>query len=143
MVHKFLGKNYDPVIIDELAARYINYSLHLPRVGRMSLKTFMADLREAFPDFICERTANLIADGDEVVVRWVCEGTHTGPAFYDLVMGALPEASGRKMRFAGMSVIRLEDGAITGEIGLADGVTTLNQLGFIRDSRCYLVFLTW
>jgi hypothetical protein len=73
----------------------------------------------------------------------VCEGTHTGPAFYDLVMGALPEASGRKMRFAGMSVIRLEDGAITGEIGLADGVTTLNQLGFIRDSRCYLVFLTW
>jgi hypothetical protein len=57
----FWGKNYDPVIIDELAARYINYSLHLPRVGRMSLKTFMADLREAFPDFRCERTASLIA----------------------------------------------------------------------------------
>ena len=35
--------------IDELAARHIffNYSLHLPRVGRMSLKTFVADLREA------------------------------------------------------------------------------------------------
>jgi predicted ester cyclase len=130
----FWGQNYDPGIVDELAARHIffNYSLHLPRVGRMSLKTFMADLREAFPDFICERTANLIADGDEVVVRWVCEGTHTGPAFYDLVMGTLPEASGRKMRFAGMSVVRFEDGAITGETGLADGVTALNQLGFIR-----------
>jgi predicted ester cyclase len=130
----FWGKNYDPAIVDELAARQIffKYSLHLPRVGRMPLKTFMADLREAFPDFICERTANLIADGDEVVVRWVCEGTHTGPAFYDLVMGALPEASGRKMRFTGMSVVRLEDGAITGETGLTDGVTALNQLGFIR-----------
>ena len=45
----FWGKNYDPVIIDELAARHIffNYSLHLPRVGRMSLKTFVADLPEA------------------------------------------------------------------------------------------------
>ena len=96
----YWGKNYDSAIVDVLAARgiFFNYSLHVARVGRISLKTFMADLREAFPDFRCERTANLIADGDEVVVRWVCEGTHTGPAFYDLVMGALPEVSGRKMR---------------------------------------------
>jgi hypothetical protein len=36
------------------------------------------------------------------------------------------------MSFTGMSVVRLEDGAITGETGLADGVTALNQLGFIR-----------
>jgi predicted ester cyclase len=130
----FWGKHYDPAIVDELAVHdiFFNYSLHLPRVGRISLKTFMAVLRGAFPDFRYERTANLIADGDEVVVRWVCEGTHTGPAFYDLMMGALPEASGRKMRFTGMSVVRLEDGAITGEIGLADGVTALDQLGFIR-----------
>jgi predicted ester cyclase len=130
----FWGKNYDPAIVDKLAACriFFNYSLHLPRVGRMPLKTFMVDLREAFPDFRCERTVSLIADGDEVVVRWVCEGTHTGPTFYDLVMGALPEASGRKMRFTGMSVVRLEDGAITEETGLSDGVTALNQLGFIR-----------
>ena len=130
----FWGQNYDPAIVDELAAGHVlfNYWLHLPRVGRMPLKSFMADLREAFPDFRCERTASLTADGDEVVVRWVCEGTHTGPTFYDLVMGALPEASGRKMRFTGMSVVRLENGAITGETGLADGVTALNQLGLIR-----------
>jgi predicted ester cyclase len=101
-------------------------------VGHLSLKTFMAVLRGAFPDFRCQRTANLIADGNEVVVRWVCEGTHTGPAYYYLIMGALPKASSRKMRFTGMSVVRLEDGAIAGDIGLADGVTALAQLGFIR-----------
>jgi hypothetical protein len=64
--------------------------------------------------------------------RWMCAGTHAGPAFYDLVMGALPDASDRKMRFSGMSAIRLKAGKIVEEVGLADGVTALNQLGFIR-----------
>jgi predicted ester cyclase len=130
----FWGKNYNPAIVDELAACdiFFNHSLHTLRVGPVSLKTFMAELREAFPDLSVERTANLVAEGDTVMIRWVCEGTHTGPSFYDLVMGALPGASGRKMRFTGMSAIRLEAGRITEEIGLADGVTALNQLGFIR-----------
>ena len=44
----------------------------------------------------------------------------------------LPDASHRKMRFSGMSAIRLKAGKITEEIGLADGVTALNQLRFIR-----------
>jgi predicted ester cyclase len=130
----FWGKSYNPAIVDELAARdlFFNHSLHTPRVGPVPLKTFMAELREAFPDLCVERTANLIAEGDEVIIRWVCEGTHTGPSFYDLVMGALPDVSGRKMRFNGMSAIRLEAGKIVEKIELADGVTALNQLGFIR-----------
>jgi predicted ester cyclase len=92
----------------------------------------MTDLREAFADLSLERTVDLVADGDVVMFRWMCEGTHTGPAFYDLVMGALPDASDRKMRFSGMSAIRLKAGKITEEIGLADGVTVSNQLRFIR-----------
>jgi predicted ester cyclase len=130
----FWGKNYNPIIVDELAARdiFFNHSLYTPRVGPLSLKTFMAELREAFPDLCVERTANLVAEGNVVIIRWVCEGTHTGSCLCDIVMGALPGASGRKMRFTGMSAIRLEAGRIVEEIGLADGVTALNQLGFIR-----------
>jgi predicted ester cyclase len=130
----FWGKNYDPAIVDELAARdiFFHHSLHIPRIGPVSLKTFMAELRGAFPDLSVERTANLVAEGDVVMIRWVCEGTHTEPSFYDLVMGALPDASGRKMRFTGMSATRIKAGKIIEEIGLADGVTALNQLGFIR-----------
>jgi predicted ester cyclase len=132
----FWGNDYNPAIVDELAAPdvFFSYSLHMPRIGPVSLKTFRADLREAFPDLSLERTADLVADGDVVMFRWMCEGTHTGPAFYDLVMGALPDASDRKMRFSGMSAIRLKAGKITEEIGLADGVTALNQLRIIRVS---------
>jgi predicted ester cyclase len=128
------GNDYDPAIVDELAAPdiFFSHSLHIPRIGPVSLRTFMAELREAFPDLSLERTADLVADGDVVMFRWMCEGTHTGPAIYDLAMGALPDASDRKMRFSGMSAIRLKAGKIVEEIGLADGVTALNQLGFIR-----------
>jgi SnoaL-like polyketide cyclase len=130
----FWGKDYDQAIVDELAAPsiFFSYSLHMPRVGPLSLRTFMTDLREAFADFSLERTGDLVADGDVVMFRWICEGSHTGPAFYDLLMGALPDASDLKMRFSGMSAIRLEAGKVTEEIGLADGVTALNQLRFIR-----------
>jgi predicted ester cyclase len=130
----FWGEDYNPAIVDEFAASniFFSYSLHMPRSGPVSLKTFMTDLREAFPDLSFERTADLVADGDVVMFRWMCEGTHTGPTYYDLVMGALPDASGREMRFSGMSAIRLETGKITEDIGLADGVTALNQLRFIR-----------
>jgi predicted ester cyclase len=130
----FWGKDYDSAIVDELAAPgiFFSYSLHTPRVEPASLRAFLADLREAFPDLSLERTADLVADGDVVMFRWMCEGTHTGPAFYDLPMGSLPDTSDREMRFSGMTAIRLKEEKIIEEIGLADGVTALNQLRFIR-----------
>ncbi len=54
------------------------------------------------------------------------------PAFSDFLMGSLPAATGRKMRFTGTTVLKLEDGKIVSEIGLDDGVTALTQLGLIR-----------
>lgn len=59
-------------------------------------------------------------------------GTHTGPAFSDFLLGALPAASGRTMRFTGTTVLRVVDGKIKEEIGLDDGVTALTQLGLMR-----------
>jgi predicted ester cyclase len=74
----------------------------------------------------------LIAEGDHVVGRWVGGGKHTGPAFSDFLMGSLPHASGRTMRFTGTTVLRIENGRIAEEIGLDDGVSALQQLGLIR-----------
>jgi predicted ester cyclase len=74
----------------------------------------------------------LIAEGDYVVGRWEGGGTHTGPAFDDFLLGSLPPATGRKMRFTGTTVLRLKDGKIVEEIGLDDGVTALKQLGLIK-----------
>ena len=76
-------------------------------------------------------TADLIAEGDYVVGRWEGGGTHTGPAFTDFLAGTLPAASGRKMKFGGMTVLRVKDGKIAEEIGLDDGVTALQQLGLM------------
>jgi hypothetical protein len=77
----FWGKSYNPAIVDELAERniFFNHSLYTPQVGPASLKTFMEGLRETFPDFSVEKTANLVAEGNTVMVRWVCEGhAHRG-----------------------------------------------------------------
>ena len=92
------------------------------------IKVFMTDLRAAFPDLCFGGAADLIAEGDYVVGRWVGGGTHSGPAFSDFLGGSLPVATGRKMHFTGTTVLRLENGKVVEEIGLDDGVTALTQL---------------
>ena len=131
---EFWGDTWNPAIVDELGAPDIllQYSLHAPRRGRADVKAFMTAFREAFPDLSFAGAADLIAEGDYVVGRWVGGGTHTVPAFNDLLQGGLLSASGRKMRFTGTTVIRVENGKIAEEIGLDDGVTALTQLGLIH-----------
>jgi predicted ester cyclase len=130
----FWGNPWNPSIIDELAAPdvLLQYSLHAPRRGREDVRNFMMDFRAAFPDLKFWGAADLIAEGDVVVGRWEGGGTHTGPAFSDFLVGSLPAASGRKMRFTGTTVLRVENGKIAEEIGLDDGVTALQQLGILK-----------
>src|SRR5215475_1052033 len=130
----FWGKTCDLTIVDDLAApdMLLQYSLHAPRRGRDDIKAFMTAFRTAFPDLNFWGTAELIAEGDYVVGRWEGGGTHTGAAFSDFLMGSLPEASGRTMRFTGTTVLKLAGGKIVSEVGLDDGVTALTQLGLIR-----------
>lgn len=130
----FWGETVDLSIVDEIAApdMLLKYSLHEPRNGREDIKAFMTDFRAAFPDLNFWGTADLIAEGDYVVGQWEGGGTHTGIAFSDFLAGSLPEATGRKMRFTGTTVLKVVDGKIVEEIGLDDGVTTLTQLGLIK-----------
>jgi predicted ester cyclase len=130
----FWGKTCNLDIVDELAApdMLLQYSLHAPRRGREDIRAFMTGFRDAFPDLHFWGAADLIAEGDYVVGRWEGGGTHTGPAFSDFLIGALPPATGRKMRFTGTTVLRVQEGKITEEVGLDDGVTALKQLELIR-----------
>ena len=131
---EFWGNPWNPKVIDELAApdMLLQYSLHEPRRGREDVREFSTGFRKAFPDLGFGGAADLIAEGDYVVGRWIGGGTHTGPAFDDFLAGALPASSGRKMRFGGTTVIRVENGKVAEEIGLDDGVTALTQLGLIK-----------
>jgi predicted ester cyclase len=133
---EFWGNPWNPGIIDELAApdMLLQYSLHAPRKGRDDVRAFMLGFRAAFPDLGFAGAADLIAEGDYVVGRWIGGGNHTGTAFSDFLAGSLPAASGRKMHFTGTTVIKVVDGRIAEEIGLDDGVTALTQLGLLRRS---------
>lgn len=130
---EFWGKNYNPLVVDELAApdMLLKYSLHEPRRGRDDIKAFMHGFRTAFPDLNFWGTAPLLSDGDYVIGQWEGGGTHTGPAFRDFRMGSLPAATGRKMHFTGVTILKLKDGRIVQEMGLDDGVTALTQLGLL------------
>jgi predicted ester cyclase len=131
---EFWGPDYNPAVIDELASPDIRfeYSLHAPCRGRDQVREFAAKFRAAFPDLAFGATAELIAEGEYVVGQWVGGGTQTGGAFDDMPIGSLPAGSGKTMRFTGTTVLKVENGLITEEIGLDDGVTVLQQLGLIK-----------
>jgi predicted ester cyclase len=132
----FWGETCDLTVVDEIAApdMLLKYSLHEPRRGRDDIKAFMTDFRAAFPDLKFWGTAELIAEGEYVVGQWEGGGTHTGVAFSDFLVGTLPAATGRKMHFTGITVLRIRDGKIIEELGLDDGVKALTQLGLLKAS---------
>jgi predicted ester cyclase len=131
---EFWGNPWNPAIVNELAAADIalHYPMHEPKKGRVIVREFMIEFRNAFPDLEFRGVGPLIAEGDHVVGRWAGGGTHTGPAFSDFRMGSLAAASGRKMQFAGTTVLRLKDGRIAEELGQEDALTAMLQLGLIR-----------
>ena len=131
---EFWGKTCNLDVVDELASpdMLLQYSLHEPRRGHADIKAFMTDFRKAFPDLNFWGIADLIAEGDYVVGRWAGGGTHTGPAFSDVLAGSLPANTGRTMRFTGTTVLQVKDGKIVEELGLDDGVTALEQLGLMK-----------
>jgi predicted ester cyclase len=133
---EFWGKEFNPAVIDELAAPDIRfeYSLHAPLRGRTAVRAFAEKFRAAFPDLNFWGTADLIAEGDYVVGQWEGGGTHNGEAFDDMPVGSLPANTGKTMRFTGTTVLKVENGLITEEVGLDDGVTVLRQLGLIEEA---------
>ena len=129
----FWGNPWNPQIIDELAApdMLLQYSLHAPRRGRQHVRNFMTDFRAAFPDLkfwggrsdcrgrLCRRSMG----------RWR-HPHRTGFQRFSRWFAAA--GIGSKMHFTGTTVLRVENGKITEEIGLDDGVTALMQLGILK-----------
>ena len=131
---EFWGPEFNPDVIDELAHPDIRfeYSLHAPCRGRDAVRAFAEKFRAAFPDLAFGGRADLIAEGHYVVGQWIGGGTQTGDAFDDMPIGALPAHTGKAMRFTGISILKVENGLITEELGLDDGVTVLQQLELIQ-----------
>jgi steroid delta-isomerase-like uncharacterized protein len=91
--------------------------VHGPEDGRKSI----AALRASFPDIHFD-LEDILAEGDKVVARWTCTGTHRGE-----FRGIAP--TGKRVAFSGMNIYRLRDGKIVERWGVEDGLSLLQQLG--------------
>jgi len=91
--------------------------------GLDGVRRVVATWRSAFPDlhFTLE---DLLVDGDKVVARWTCRGTHQG-----VFRGSAP--TGKRVTFTGMTISRLAQGKIVEQWTEEDGVSLYQQLGIL------------
>jgi steroid delta-isomerase-like uncharacterized protein len=76
------------------------------------------------PDFHTQ-IDELIAEGDKVVARITMTGTHSGDFW------GMP-ATGKQVKFTGIYIARIADGKIVEHWGEEDGISLLQQLGFMK-----------
>lgn len=67
---------------------------------------------------------DLIAEDDKVAARITMTGTHTGDFW------GIP-ATGKKVEFTGIYIVRIRDGKIVEHWGEEDGVSLMQQLGMM------------
>ena len=94
-----------------------------PMIGPQAVKDHLTSLKGAFPDLIFD-IDGIVAEGDDIVVRWTARGTNTGDYF------GMP-ATGKPIEITGMNTWVTRDGkAIEGWVN-RDDMGLLQQLGVI------------
>lgn len=93
------------------------------RRGHDGIRGMVERAWETFPDYH-ERCEELFAEGDTVVARLTIRGTQMGS------WGPLP-ATGKKVEFEEIVILRIRDGKVVGQRGIADNLTALRQLGVL------------
>ena len=89
--------------------------------GVDEFKRFQADVLSAFPD-LCLSIEAIVADGDDVVIRWRASGCHTGD-------GLGVSATQQPVSFEGMTWHRYRDGK------LMEGWNFWNHAGMVQRLR--------
>jgi steroid delta-isomerase-like uncharacterized protein len=89
--------------------------------GRADAERTVIGFRAAFPDLRLE-IADLVGEGEHVVLRWSGAGTHRAP-----FMGAAP--SGNRVEIEGIDIYRVVDGKVVEHWGYPDVLALMKQLG--------------
>jgi predicted ester cyclase len=101
--------------------------IYAPRLAS-AVRRWITPFRTAFPDTHME-VVELIAEGDKVVGRFTCSGTHQGPW-----RGHPP--TGRRFRdIAEVYIFTIGDGRIIHAWGLEDVHARMSQLGLLPEHR--------
>ena len=114
----------EPGALDELTTPGFTYHLGgQPARGVAAMKKFLAELREAFPDWKV-KIETIISEDDAVAVRWSGSATHDG------VFRGVPP-TGRTVAVGGMNFYLLDQGRIAREWEQMDSLGLLAQLGVL------------
>lgn len=127
---EFWGNPCNLAVVDELAApdMLLQYSSNARRCGHDDLKAFMRALRAAVPDLDLRSAADFMAEGDYVMGHWEGSGTHAGLAFGGFPSDAPAAVFGRRMRFTGRTMLRIENDKVAEETVWTTGLTVFRQL---------------
>jgi steroid delta-isomerase-like uncharacterized protein len=115
-------------VTDELfTPNYHHHDASTPDVGRgpESEKKRATLYRTAFPDLRLT-IEDLIADGETVMVRWSCRGTHKGD-----LSGIAP--TGKQINISGISVARFANGKMAEGWVNWDALSLMQQLGVVPE----------
>ncbi len=111
-------------LVDELVVSdYIGHTPFGEIYGPEGAKRFFSALRGAFPD-LQVTVEDQIAEGDRVVTRWICRGTHNGE-----FQGMTP--TGRQTAMTGITIFRIANGKLVEGWSNADTLGMMQQLGVI------------
>lgn len=115
-------------LLDELfAPNFLYHDATRPDVRTLEdYKRFLTETRSAFPDvhFTLE---DVIAEGEELVVRWTMRGTNTG----DIVTPMHIPATGKQITVTGIGIGRAVEGKTVELWNEQDYLGLFQQLGLI------------
>jgi steroid delta-isomerase-like uncharacterized protein len=115
-------------LFDELfAPNFIHHDPDRPDFRTLEdYKRYVTETRSAFPDFHLT-IEDLIAEGEQVVTRWMWRGTHTGGSVWPMPI----PATGKQVTVTGITILRFAGGKFVEDWHLVDHLGLFQQLGVI------------
>ena len=121
------NKGHVPVADELFTPTYTHHDSSSPDLGRgpESEKKRVTLYRNAFPD-IRFTVEDIIAEGETVVARWSCRGTHKGD-----LNGIAP--TGKQFNITGVSITRFTNGKMSEGFVNWDALGLMQQLGAVPE----------
>jgi steroid delta-isomerase-like uncharacterized protein len=121
------NKGHVPVADELFAPTYTHHDSSTPDAGRgpESEKKRATLYRNAFPDLRLT-IEDIIAEGETVVARWSCRGTHNGD-----LNGIAP--TGKQINITGVSIARFTNGKMFEGFVNWDALGLMQQLGVVPE----------